>query len=60
MEEEYFFDCPYCGEQISMLLDLSLNHQSYIEDCEVRCQPILISYYVVEQAVTTFHPSTLR
>ena len=29
---EHFFDCPYCGENISMLIDLSLNHQKYIED----------------------------
>ena len=25
---EHFFSCPYCGEQISMLLDLSNNYCS--------------------------------
>ena len=40
--EEYFFQCPYCWEQISMLFDSSIKHQIYIEDCEVCCNPIEI------------------
>lgn len=43
-EIEAFFHCPYCGEQISMLLDLTAGGQSYIEDCEVCCQPIRLRY----------------
>ncbi len=39
---EHFFTCPYCWEQISMLLDNSISSQQYIEDCEVCCQPIQI------------------
>lgn len=42
--EEYFFTCPYCWQSISMLLDLSVEAQSYIEDCEVCCQPIELSF----------------
>jgi len=38
---EHFFQCPYCWEEISMLLDPSLS-QTYIEDCEVCCNPIEI------------------
>ena len=41
---EYFFQCPYCWEEISMLLEKSDQTQSYIEDCEVCCQPIQIEY----------------
>jgi hypothetical protein len=37
---EHFFQCPYCWEEISMLLDSSVNNQSYVEDCEVCCNPI--------------------
>lgn len=37
---EHFFQCPYCGEEISMLLDPSVLQQTYIEDCEVCCNPI--------------------
>jgi len=32
--------CPYCGENISILVDCSVEEQSYIEDCEVCCRPI--------------------
>jgi uncharacterized protein YbaR (Trm112 family) len=38
--------CPYCGETISLLLDLSVEEQSYIEDCSVCCQPMNVSYRV--------------
>ena len=46
MEEiEKFFKCPYCLEKISMILDISSEGtQTYIEDCEVCCQPIQITY----------------
>ncbi len=42
MLEENFAFCPYCGEQISILLDTSLQQQKYIEDCEVCCRPITV------------------
>ena len=38
--------CPYCGETITLLLDLSVEEQSYIEDCSVCCQPMNVSYRV--------------
>ncbi|SHG56750.1 cysteine-rich CPXCG protein [Winogradskyella wandonensis] len=41
--EEYFFQCPYCWEEISMLIDVSVTHQTYIEDCEVCCNPIQVT-----------------
>lgn len=33
-------DCPYCGENIEIVVDLSVSEQSYIEDCSVCCRPI--------------------
>ena len=36
--------CPYCGETITLLLDLSVESQSYTEDCSVCCQPMAVSY----------------
>ena len=36
---ERYFKCPYCGERISMVLDTSVDQQTYIEDCEVCCRP---------------------
>ncbi|MGB2306008.1 MAG: CPXCG motif-containing cysteine-rich protein, partial [Flavobacteriaceae bacterium] len=40
---EHYFQCPYCWEQISMILDPSVAYQSYVEDCEVCCNPIQVS-----------------
>ena len=51
---EYFFTCPYCGENISMVLDTSVRRQTYVEDCEVCCRPIEISYAVEDAAVVEF------
>lgn len=39
---EHVFQCPYCWENISMLLDSSIKETTYIEDCEVCCRPIQI------------------
>ncbi len=35
-------NCPYCGEQIELLIDCSMNVQEYIEDCEICCKPITL------------------
>ena len=50
--EEQKIDCPYCGEQIDILLDTSISDQNYIEDCQVCCRPITID-------VTTSHDGEL-
>ncbi|MEO0616224.1 MAG: CPXCG motif-containing cysteine-rich protein [Pseudomonadota bacterium] len=39
-------DCPFCGESIDIVLDLSAGGQDYIEDCQVCCQPIQIQFQV--------------
>jgi hypothetical protein len=41
--DEHFFQCPYCWEEISMLLDTTVSNQVYIEDCEVCCNPIEVN-----------------
>ena len=48
------FTCPHCGERISMLLDPSAGSQRYIEDCEVCCNPIEISYQAEEGRIVSF------
>ena len=49
---EHTFTCPSCGEEISMVLDLSVSRHTYIEDCEVCCNPIEIG--VVKMSVEIF------
>ena len=41
-------NCPCCGEYVSVLLDLSAGGQIYIEDCQVCCRPMEISYSMGE------------
>ncbi|RYZ65021.1 MAG: CPXCG motif-containing cysteine-rich protein [Proteobacteria bacterium] len=56
MEEiEKFFKCPYCHQKISMVLDVSVDGtQVYIEDCEVCCRPIQLTYSVNDGQMTNF------
>lgn len=42
-------NCPYCAESMSIVVDLSAGAQSYIEDCQVCCQPMQVSYEVDEE-----------
>lgn len=51
---EHFFQCPYCWEEISMLLDPSITYQVYVEDCEVCCNPIEIHPRFEEQVLIAF------
>jgi len=60
MEEEYFFICPHCWQEISMLLDVTAGSQSYIEDCEICCNPIEISYQVADEMVVSFDARPLE
>lgn len=52
---EYYFQCPYCWENISVLLDTSVDKLNYIEDCEVCCNPIEIDAMLDKGQLITFH-----
>jgi hypothetical protein len=43
-----------------MVLDLSVRRQTYIEDCEVCCKPIEISYGVEDRSLVSFDARTLE
>ncbi|MBP2831659.1 CPXCG motif-containing cysteine-rich protein [Aquimarina sp. U1-2] len=57
---EHFFQCPYCWEEISMLLDPSILHQTYVEDCEVCCNPIEIHSKFENQELVSFDAMNLE
>jgi hypothetical protein len=38
-----FVFCPYCGEEIEIVVDGSIEHQQYVEDCSVCCRPIVLT-----------------
>jgi transcription elongation factor Elf1 len=57
---EHFFTCPYCWQEISMVLDASESHQTYVEDCEVCCKPIQIEYTLDDDTVMEFEARVLE
>jgi len=46
--------CPYCWQNISILLDLSVDSQSFVEDCEVCCHPIEFHYRTEKGVLVEF------
>ena len=58
--KEHFFQCPYCWETISMLIDVSQNNQNYIEDCEVCCHPIQLLVTVGNQEILSFEATNIE
>lgn len=43
--------CPYCGEPIRLVVDTSLDVQTYTEDCEVCCRPMVVCVNVSGEEV---------
>lgn len=59
MEIEHFFTCPYCWEEISFVLDMSIADQAYVEDCEVCCRPIQVHYQADGEGLIEFSASAI-
>ncbi|MDT7831815.1 CPXCG motif-containing cysteine-rich protein [Flavobacteriaceae bacterium S356] len=57
---EHFFQCPYCWEEISMILDTSIPIQTYIEDCEVCCNPIELTPNFQGSELVSFSCSSIE
>ncbi|MFD2567666.1 CPXCG motif-containing cysteine-rich protein [Pseudotenacibaculum haliotis] len=57
---ERFFQCPYCWEEISMILDMSISQQTYIEDCEVCCNPIEVTPVFEAQELVAFESRSIE
>ena len=56
---EQFFNCPYCFQEISILVDPSIKSQEYVEDCEVCCNPIEFKLTLVDAQVVDFEPKRM-
>ena len=56
---EHYFICPYCWQEISMLLDNSVS-QKYIEDCEVCCNPIELIVEFDNSELTYFQADNIE
>lgn len=51
MEEPVTVECPFCGESFTTFVDISQGSQRYIEDCQVCCKPIEMSFKVTNGRV---------
>jgi hypothetical protein len=52
--------CPYCGESFETTVDVSAGSTSYIEDCQVCCQPIELSLELADEGTEAGGPVKLR
>ena len=57
--EESFYQCPYCWEDVSILVDVSQPDQNYIEDCEVCCNPLEFNLRVENNVIEIFSVDSL-
>jgi len=57
---EHAFNCPYCGAPISVLLDPSVPVQSYVEDCEVCCNPMQVAYTFENNDLAVFEARSIE
>lgn len=60
LQQEHFFNCPYCNAEISVILDVSVQQQTYIEDCEVCCNPISINYKLEGETLIEFNAESIE
>lgn len=52
---EIHIQCPYCFQAITVLLDTGIyENTTIIEDCEVCCRPIEITYDVYEGEILSY------
>jgi len=49
--ESVEIQCPSCGETIEVVVDCSVESQSYIEDCSVCCRPMNLTVTVDEDGI---------
>ncbi|MCH9661652.1 MAG: CPXCG motif-containing cysteine-rich protein [Bacteroidetes bacterium] len=56
---EHFFQCPYCWESISMLLDPSVR-ATYVEDCEICCNPIEVTAAFKDNELSIFKAKSIE
>lgn len=57
---EFLFTCPYCWENQIKLVDSSIDNQSFIEDCEICCNPIQISVVTEAQQIVNFQAENIE
>jgi len=54
-EEDYPFDCPYCGVSNCVRVDYTAGQkQKFVVDCEICCRPILCVVEICTEGIESF------
>ena len=56
---EHFFDCPHCWQNQIKVIDPSVEEQTFIEDCEVCCNPLEFKLKLVNNFIESFSVNSL-
>jgi len=51
---EYYFDCPHCWENQLKMIDPSVYNQSFIEDCQICCNPLEFDLIILDNTLQSF------
>ena len=51
---EHYFYCPHCWENQLKMIDSSVNHQNFIEDCQICCNPLEFEFIIQENTLQSF------
>lgn len=43
--------CPCCGEPLELAVDATAGAQSYVEDCQVCCKPMVVRVRIDEDGL---------
>ena len=59
LAESTWVSCPYCGEQVELLVDPTGGAvQEYVEDCEICCHPWTVRVYLDDDGNATVSVTT--
>ena len=56
---EHYFNCPHCWQNQLKIIDPSVREQSFIEDCEVCCNPLEFNLRVENNVIEIFSVDSL-
>ena len=43
MQVSETIQCPYCGQAFDLVIDTSVDSQSFTTDCEICCRPFVVN-----------------
>lgn len=59
--EEIHIQCPYCLQAVTVLLDTGVyEYTTLIDDCEVCCRPIEISYTTEDGVISSYSYNSIE